>query len=401
MNGFAVAACWVLGLASLPLAVMVGVFVTQVIAAGLPLRAVATRTRPASQRPRLAILVPAHNEASGIAATIDAVTPQLHAGDRVVVVADNCDDDTADVVRRCGAEVFERSHATDRGKGFALAFGVDALRADPPGLVVILDADCMLSVGALDALAAQVISTGRPAQGLYLMLAAADARLPRRIAQFAWRVRNWARPAGWHRLGLPCQLMGTGMAFTWPMLREAPLANASIVEDMKLGIDLGIDGKPPIFCSAALVTSHFPEAAAATQTQRTRWEHGHLQMIVSEVPGMLAAAWRRRDARLVGMALDLSVPPLALLASFLIAGTVMAALLSFWIDDLLPVAGFALLLVLFCGGALAAWRSHGRDLVRLAELLTIPLYILRKLPLYLRFLVRRERRWVRTDRDKP
>jgi hypothetical protein len=80
--------------------------------------------------------------------------------------------------------------------------------------------------------------TGRPVQALYLMLAPADAGLARRLAQFAWRVRNWARPAGWHRLGLPCQLMGTGMAFSWDMLRDAPLANASIVEDMKLGIDL-------------------------------------------------------------------------------------------------------------------------------------------------------------------
>ncbi len=244
-----------------------------------------------------------------------------------------------------------------------------------------------------------MLAHDRPAQALYLMTAPADARLPRRIAQLAWRVRNWVRPAGWRRLGLPCQLMGTGMAFTWSMLREAPLANASIVEDMKLGIDLAIDGRPPVFCAQALVTSTFPETAAATQTQRTRWEHGHLEMILREVPGLLAAAWRRGDAGLAGMALDLCVPPLALLAGLLVAGTVAAGLVSWWMADAAVGVAYGLLLAVFGTSVLVAWSARGRDLVRFLELLSIPVYIAAKVPVYVRFVVRRERRWVRTDRD--
>jgi cellulose synthase/poly-beta-1,6-N-acetylglucosamine synthase-like glycosyltransferase len=345
--------------------------------------------------------MPAHDEAGGIAQTLQAVLPQLHAADRLLVVADNCSDATAAIARAAGAEVVERTHETERGKGYALAFGVDALRADPPGVVVILDADCELAPGALDALSECIAANGRPVQALYLMLAPTDASLTRRVAQFAWRVRNWVRPAGWHRLRLPCQLMGTGMAFTWPMLREAPLANASIVEDMKLGIDLGIGGRPPVFCAEALVTSHFPEAAAATQTQRTRWEHGHLEMILREVPGLLRAAWQLRDLRLMGLALDLCVPPLALLAAGLIGGTVAAALVSWFADAWALGVSYAVLLMVFAAAALAAWWLRGRDLVRFVELLSIPLYIALKVPLYVRFLVRREKRWVRTERDKP
>ena len=403
MNGFGVAACWILALAALPLALAAGVFALQILAAVAPRGAVPVRSRAHAARARIAVLVPAHDESNGIARTLEAVLPQLHAHDRIVVVADNCTDDTAEIARRTGArvEVVERFHETDRGKGFALAFGVDALRADPPGLVVILDADCDLGPDALDALSDCVATYDRPAQALYLMTAPADARLPRRIAQFAWRVRNWVRPAGWRRLGLPCQLMGTGMAFTWPMLRAAPLANASIVEDMKLGIDLGAGGRPPVFCPQALVTSTFPETAAATRTQRTRWEHGHLEMILREVPGLLAAAWRRRDARLVGMALDLCVPPLALLAALLVMGTVLAALVSWWVDDATLGAAYGLLLAMFGVAVLLAWWARGRDLVHFLELLSIPLYIAAKVPVYVRFVVRRERRWVRTDRDGP
>jgi cellulose synthase/poly-beta-1,6-N-acetylglucosamine synthase-like glycosyltransferase len=392
---------WLMAIAALPLALMVGVFALQILAAAWPAGPAVVRTTGPNGRARVAVLVPAHNESGGIARTIAAVLPQLHASDMILVVADNCSDDTAEAARGAGARVVERFHETDRGKGFALAFGVDALRADPPGLVVILDADCDLAPGALAALADCVAATNRPAQALYLMTAPADARLARRIAQFAWRVRNWVRPAGWHRLGQPCQLMGTGMAFTWAMLRAAPLANASIVEDMKLGIDLAAQGHPPIFCAEALVTSTFPESAAATHTQRTRWEHGHLQMILREVPAMLAGAWRRADGRLAGLAFDLCVPPLALLAALLIGGVLLSVGISFWLDSVALAVVYAMLLAIFAVAALLAWRLRGRDLVRVVELLSIPIYIVLKLPLYVRFLVKREKRWVRTDRDKP
>jgi cellulose synthase/poly-beta-1,6-N-acetylglucosamine synthase-like glycosyltransferase len=316
----------------------------------------------------------------------------------VLVVADNCSDATAERARAAGAQVVERFHASDRGKGFALAFGVDHLRADPPSAVLIVDADCELAPGSLDVLVAELERTRRPVQALYLMTAPADARLARRLAQFAWRVRNWARPAGWHRLGLPCQLMGTGMAFSWDMLRDAPLANASIVEDMKLGIELAKTGQAPVFCERALVTSQFPDTAAASATQRTRWEHGHLEMILREVPSMLARALSRGDGRLLGLALDLSVPPLALLAGLLALDAVLALAAGFCGAGFGPVVAAGVLLAVFVVSVLGAWFVRGRDLVRFTELMSVPWYILAKVPVYLRFIVKRQRTWVRTDR---
>jgi cellulose synthase/poly-beta-1,6-N-acetylglucosamine synthase-like glycosyltransferase len=389
-------ATFVLGV---PLFVAVAVFAAQMAAqAGRGRRADATVPGPAAARGSVAILVPAHNEEDGIAHTLATLVPQLAAGDRVLVVADNCADATAERARAAGAEVVERVHASDRGKGFALAFGVDHLRADPPAAVLIVDADCELAPGSLEVLAAELQRTQRPVQALYLMTAPADAGLARRLAQFAWRVRNWARPAGWHRLGLPCQLMGTGMAFSWDMLRDAPLANASIVEDMKLGIELAKTGRAPVFCERALVTSAFPDSAAASTTQRTRWEHGHLEMILREMPSMLARAVARGDRRLLGLALDLAVPPLALLAGLLAVDACLA--LAAWAcgAGIASIVAAGALLGAFLLAVLTAWFVRGRDLVRFTELMSVPWYIAAKLPVYLRFVVRRQRAWVRTDR---
>ena len=383
-------------LLGMPLLVAVGVFALQIVAHALR-PGPAEPAVSAAPRTPLAVLVPAHNEEGGIAATIAAVLPQLAAGDRLLVVADNCSDATAAAARSAGAEVIER--ASDlRGKGYALGHGIDHLRTNPPSAVVIVDADCLLAPGALTALLQDLAHTGRPVQALYLMQAAADAGLGRRLAQFAWRVRNWARPAGWHRLGMPCQLMGTGMAFSWDMLKDARLANASIVEDMKLGIELATLGTAPVFCDRALVTSQFPDSVAATGTQRTRWEHGHIEMILREVPPMFRAALVRRDWRLFGLAIDLAVPPLALLAGLLVLDGVLS-LAGWWLGGgRTCVVLAALLLGTFFVSILLAWAVRGRDLVRLTELLAVPWYIVAKVPIYVRFIVRRQKAWVRTDR---
>jgi cellulose synthase/poly-beta-1,6-N-acetylglucosamine synthase-like glycosyltransferase len=192
--------------------------------------------------------------------------------------------------------------------------------------------------------------------------------------------------------------MGTGMAFSWAMLAQARLANASIVEDMKLGIDLAVAGAAPVFCDRALVTSQFPDSLAASGTQRTRWEHGHIEMILRELPRLLRAALARRDARLLGLALDLAVPPLALLAGLLALDGVLAIVGWLLGGGAAALAWAALLLCTFAGTILLAWAFRARDLVRLAELLMVPWYIVAKLPIYLRFIVRRQKAWVRTDR---
>lgn len=353
----------------------------------------------AHQRPKVAILVPAHDEAAVIADTLAALMPQLAEGDRVLVVADNCSDDTAALARAAGAEVVERVHATLRGKGFALDYGMRHLEAAPPEVLLIVDADCHVEPGAVERLARTCAATGRPLQALDLMRAPAGAGLKMRVAEFAWRVKNWVRPLGWLRLGLPCQLMGTGMAFPWAVAARMELANASIVEDMKLGLDLAREGYPPLFCPEAVVTSWFPTGEAAAKSQRTRWEHGHLGLILREAPRLLGRAVGRGDGRLGGLALDLLVPPLALLV-LLLVGLVAMTGVAVW----LGFSAVPLVLALAGLGAVAlavllAWAGWGRDVVSLTDLLSVPFYVLAKVPVYLAFWTRRQKEWVRTDRE--
>lgn len=353
----------------------------------------------AGERGRLAIVMPAHDEALAIAATLRALTPQLAPRDRLLVVADNCTDDTANIARQEGAEVIVRTDATRRGKGYALDFGVRHLESDPPDIALIVDADCEMTPGALGTLAAVCAGTGRPVQALYLMHAPPDAGLKTRIAEFAWVLRNQVRPLGLRRLGLPCQLMGSGMAFPWECLRTSALATGHIVEDLKLGIDLARVGHPPLFCPEALVTSRFPDSAAGLQSQRTRWEHGHLGVIFRDAPRLLLESVLHRRPALLVLALDLGVPPLALLALQLLLVWLAALALYASTEAAAPLALATLGVVLFGFAVITAWWRFARHVVSLASLALAPVYVLWKIPLYAKFLVSRQVDWVRSRRD--
>ncbi len=348
----------------------------------------------------VAVLVPAHNESSNLVATLSAIQAQLRPQDRLLVVADNCTDDTAAVARRCGALVAERTDALRRGKGYALDHGLQVLGQAPPACVVMVDADCLVEPQAIGRLAQEALNTGRPVQASYLMLPADRPALGERIATFAWRVKNHVRPLGARELGLPCLLTGSGMAFPWAVLQGAPLASANIVEDMQLGIDLACRGHLPGFLPDAVVTSRFAERSAAHEGQRRRWEHGHIATLLSQTPRLIAASVRLRQVRLLGLALELSMPPLALFV-LLLSGVLSATLAwAFATGVWLPLAVASSALAAFAVAIGIAWRIAGADLLTVVDLLGAPAYVWRKLPIYFSFLRKRESAWVRTERDR-
>ena len=356
-------------------------------------------TMPAGRRPSVAVVIPAHDEASGIAETLATIRKQLITGDRLIVVADNCTDDTAAVACAGGAEVIERKDEERRGKGYALDFAVRFLERKPPEVVIVIDADCLVSPAAIDRLSRFCAATARPSQALYLMHSPEGAGLDTRIAEFAWLVKNMVRPLGFQRLGLPCQLMGAGMAFPWAAIGTTTLASGHIVEDLLLGVDLARNDLPPRFCPEARVTSVFPASREGIRSQRTRWEHGHLGMVLNDAPGLFAGAIATGNWMLMALVVDLCVPPLALLTLVVLALSAGSAALfaatsierPFW----LAVAALALL----GSSVFLSWYRYGREVISLRGFFHVPAYLLGKAALYARFLRRRQTEWVRSSRE--
>jgi hypothetical protein len=225
------------------------------------------------------------------------------------------------------------------------------------------------------------------------------ARQTTRIAEFAWLVKNLVRPLGFFRVGLPCQLMGSGMAFPWALIRTAALKSGHLVEDLKLGLDMSFRGTPPMLCPEARVISRFPRTTEGIRSQRTRWEHGHLGVIIETAPGLFKASILRRDRGLFALALDLCVPPLALLSLLvfsLFAGNMALGLLTRSLPAGSVLASVALMML--AASVLLCWGRYGRRLIPLRSLALAPLYAIWKIPFYFKFITARQVEWIRSRR---
>jgi cellulose synthase/poly-beta-1,6-N-acetylglucosamine synthase-like glycosyltransferase len=390
-------AAWLI---AVPVAAALAVFVVEAFA-GL------AASRPVAGWPDVSIVVvvPAHDEEAGIARSLAALKAALPDTAHVLVVADNCSDRTAELAHAAGVDVVERHDPERRGKGYALAFARDALTADPPQAVVILDADCTPVTGTIAALGAAAVARDGPVQAVNLLRADLNASPMVQISSFAFLVKNLIRQRGAARVGRIAILGGTGMALPWSLFAHAPLASGDIVEDLSLGIWATRQGHVPRFLPSARVES----AAAAqgdTLGQRSRWEHGFLHAARTQALALIGEGVGTRNWPMLWMGLHLCVPPLALLVlatTLALAATVVLALLgASWV----PAAIVDVLATLMFVAIVLAWLRHGRATLSLGALLRVPLYVLWKLPVYLRlFGGSGAKTWQRTPRavesDRP
>ena len=349
-------------------------------------------------RPSVAVLVPAHNEAPGISQTLETLVPQLTNQDRLIVIADNCNDETAAIARQFDVVVIERQDSERKGKGYALDYALKFLETDPPEIVVNIDADCIVYPDTIERISSLAAFTKRPVQAKYLMLQPTNPNPKDKISALAVKVKNLVRPIGLQRLGLSCLLTGSGMAFPWSTIRKVSLANSKTVDDMQLGLDLAIAGYPPIYCQDAQVTGRLMEKQAAI-SQRSRWEHGHIETLLKQVPQLVKASINQRRFDLLAIALDLCIPPLSLLVIIwtitMLGGLCIGILAQAWTPGiLLVVEGLMLAISIF-----GTWAKFGRDDVSILTLLAIPGYITSKITLYLAFLVKPQTKWIHTERD--
>src|SRR5205823_3210512 len=152
-------------------------------------------------------------------------------------------------------------------------------------------------------------------------------------------------------------------------------ASDALAEDMQLGMELAIAGWPAVFVPEALVESPLPKQGKIARMQRTRWEHGHLQIIGRAAPRVLWYAFKQRRIELMWLALDLAIPPLALLALALVTVMALAACGRLFggssVPFLISIAATASL----CAAIIAGWAAFCRREVPLVALLATPLYI--------------------------
>src|SRR5437868_5383078 len=174
-----------LALLALPLAFLTLCFAVELFAGLRPL----SQRQPESRGASAVIVVPAHDEAAIIGSRLTALKEAATGRARILVVADNCTDSTAEIARSLSVEVIERFDPARRGKGFALDFARSHLAANPPDVVLIIDADCSTDAQSIGLLVACCASSARPCQAVYLQAPSLEGPPTVQISTFAFFVR--------------------------------------------------------------------------------------------------------------------------------------------------------------------------------------------------------------------
>ncbi len=355
----------------------------------------------AAARARLVVVVPAHDEAALVGRCVRSLRTQTYPDDLydVVVIADNCSDETAAGARAAGAEVVVRDVPDARGKGHALRWGIDRVlgRAPAPDAVVVVDADSEADPDFLELLVRPFERGAQAVQGESLLSPEGSRQAGFRATAFL--LVNRVRPAGRAVLGGACNLAGNGMLFSRGLLLAHPWSAFTSAEDLEYSIHLQANGIRPAFAAGAILRSPAAPNSHAAAEQQLRWEGGKLHVAREQIPRLLSLAVRERRPSLLGTAFELAVPPLGFLAAAAIIGTIFAAvavaagaasvwLLALWLLALLSIPMYVLVGLVAAHAPASAYRS----------LALAPVFVLTKLSHIRRVYGFSAGSWVRTER---
>ena len=349
-------------------------------------------------RVRFAILVPAHNESLLIGRLLESLNALDYPRSNfdVHVVADNCEDDTAEQARSHGAQVHERTDPENKGKGFALRWGLRQISERPEAYdaIIVVDADCVVSGDFLRRMDARLEHGAEVIQSANRVLNPTESPLAAlRLASFAGY--NYLRPFARSALGLSAGLKGTGMCFSAKVLGATDWDASGIAEDAEFHLELVRLGRRVEFAPEAAVLSDMPVTYSQASSQSARWERGRIELL-RRVPGLLSDAVRKRSAVRLDAAIEQLIPPLSV--PFAVSVATFAAAV-FWgapTIALLAVVAFVCQ-VGYVFVSMVLVRAPLRTYLALAY---VPRYVVWKIGTYLRSLIPGgTTKWIRTPRQ--
>ncbi|HWD76098.1 MAG TPA: glycosyltransferase family 2 protein [Solirubrobacteraceae bacterium] len=350
--------------------------------------------------PRLAVLIPAHNEERGVADAVHALIAQAYPADRlaVIVIADNCTDDTAGVAARAGATVWPREDPVARGKGPALSWALERLRRELPATeaVLIVDADCIASPNLCAVVAERLADPRVQAVQARYDVSNPDASPTAALRAAGFILRHVIRARGRARLGLSAGLFGSAMAFRMDLFDEVQWPS-SITEDTELHLLLVQRGIRVDFAEGAGVHSPMPTTADAAVEQQIRWESGNAQLTGAYLMRLVARGLVTGDVQLLVAGGELLVPSQSMLAAGSLGVGVVSVALGRRGTAALAAATAVGQAVYVFGGLTAA----GAPPASLRALAHAPEFVAARLRVLARVASgRRAETWVRTTRER-
>lgn len=231
---------------------------------------------------RFAAVIAARNEENILPFLFESLRAQNYPSEliEVILIADNCTDNTAGVARDYGATVIERHDLEKIGKGYALKYafsrlGPSLFKADA---VCIFDADNIVHPDFFVHMNRAYAGGARIAQGYRQMKNPSDTWISGANALFFWmhnRFFNRARDV----MGLSAHINGTGFMVDADTLRKNGWNTDTITEDIELTAQTVLSGKKVAWVPDAVIFDEQPLHFSQSFNQRKRWGLGVFQCL--------------------------------------------------------------------------------------------------------------------------
>lgn len=250
---------------------------------------------------RYAVLISARNESQVIGNLLRCLREQTYPSELVDVwvVADNCTDNTADVVRKLGGHVLERFNQEQVGKGYALSYLLDYMNdtgaSERYDAFFVFDADNKLDPHYIEEMnkafqsGYRILTSYRNSVNLAdNWVSSGSALWFIRESRFLSASRMW--------LGNSCHVGGTGFMFSYDVMRRNNGWKFHLLtEDLEFTMDSLLHGDRIGYCGTAILYDEQPVTFKQSWRQRLRWSKGFLQVFRYYGGELVRHAVRERD----------------------------------------------------------------------------------------------------------
>lgn len=266
------------------------------------------------QNRKFAIVMPAHNEEKAIVKSLYSMSGLVYPKNKydLIVIADNCTDNSVNIARSLGAIVVERSNTSNNGESPVLRWTFDQILGWDKNYdaIIVFDADSLVSGNYLEVMNYYLEQGSDVIQGSSLVLSQhEDSRSETTRIEFLFD--NYVKPMGRKVLGLEAGLLGNGMCFATDVLRKTPWKAQPLADHLEYGLNLQLKDTKIDFSPEAYVWIPMPVKAENIKSQRHYWQAGGNDSLLKKyAPKLLKAAFRKKSIKYLDRFIDLVTPSL-------------------------------------------------------------------------------------------
>ena len=266
---------------------------------------------------RFAVIISARNESAVIENLINSIKAQTYPQEliEIYVVADNCDDDTAEICRGCGVNVYERFNKEKVGKGYAMDYLFEKIFEkvgnDHYDGFFVFDADNILEPDFIEQMN-NTFSAGYKVVTGYRNSTNFGANWI--SAGYGVNFIKEARYVNYSRMILKssCAISGTGFLMHKDLLKKSGgWKYYLLTEDIEFTVATILDGEKIGYCHKAVFYDEQPETFVQSWNQRLRWAKGFLQVFRHYGGKLIKGIFTNKGNRLACLDLTLKTMPVS------------------------------------------------------------------------------------------